>query len=240
MESDRHQQNDWLGFNRTYISEFVYGGIDGAITTFAVVAGSAGAKLDLRIILVLGFANLLADGFSMSVGNYFSTKAEHDNYEKHRQLEYWEIEHLPETETQEIRDIYRKKGFEGDLLEQVVAVITRNKEVWVDTMMKEELEMIPDGKTPMRTAIVTFVSFFLIGLIPLLAYVAAVIFSLPVDKLFWISSAATAFGLALIGLMKSVVTAQSRMQGVIETVALGGVAAFLAYWVGAGLERMLT
>jgi vacuolar iron transporter family protein len=61
-----------------YLREFVYGGIDGAVTTFAVVAGATGARFDTKVIVVLGFANLFADGFSMSVGSYLSTKSEHE------------------------------------------------------------------------------------------------------------------------------------------------------------------
>ncbi|MDP5172401.1 MAG: VIT1/CCC1 transporter family protein, partial [Bacteroidia bacterium] len=98
-----------------YLGEFVYGGIDGSVTTFAVVAGAAGADLSLGVILILGFANLIADGFSMSVGAYLSTKSERDNYEKHRKIEYAEVETIPEIEKEEVRDIYRAKGFEGEL-----------------------------------------------------------------------------------------------------------------------------
>ena len=126
----------WL-FNKAYITEFVYGGIDGAITTFAVVAGAAGANADLYWVLIFGFANLIADGFSMSVGSYFSVKAERDNFEKHQAIEYWEVENLREREVEEIREIYATKGFKGELLEKVVEVITSDKDVWVDAMMKE-------------------------------------------------------------------------------------------------------
>ena len=100
-----------------YLGEFVYGGIDGSVTTFAVVAGAAGATLDSAVVIILGFANLIADGFAMSVGSYLSTKSEKDNYKKHENIEYWEVEHLPEKEKEEIRDIYRAKGFEGEILE---------------------------------------------------------------------------------------------------------------------------
>ena len=102
-----------------YLGQFVYGGIDGCVTTFAVVSGAVGANLDSSIIIILGFANLLADGFSMSVGAYLSAKSERDNYDKHKRTEYYEIEHYPELERQEVRDAYRAKGFEGELLEQV-------------------------------------------------------------------------------------------------------------------------
>ena len=83
-ELDLHEASSRFGKYQKYLGEFVYGGIDGSVTTFAVVAGSAGAEFSTTIIIVLGFANLLADGFAMSVGNYLSTKAEHDNYDKHQ------------------------------------------------------------------------------------------------------------------------------------------------------------
>uniref|UniRef100_UPI00257F30CC VIT1/CCC1 transporter family protein n=1 Tax=Salegentibacter sp. UBA1130 TaxID=1947451 RepID=UPI00257F30CC len=152
-EKNLHSAGKKLFFNKEYIGEFVYGGIDGAITTFAVVAGAEGASLGISVVIILGLANLIADGFSMSVGNFFSTKAEKDNFDKHKKVEYWEIENLREKEVQEIREIYTAKGFKGELLEQVVKVITANKDVWVDTMMKEELEMVKGDKTtyPMKS-----------------------------------------------------------------------------------------
>ena len=150
----------------TYLGEFVYGGIDGCVTTFAVVAGSVGAGLESSVIIILGFANLLADGFAMSIGAYLSTKSEKDNYQKHKQVEYWEVENLPDAERQEIHEVYSAKGFKGELLEQVVDVITSNKEVWVDTMMKEELEMQEEDRSPIWIGTTTYISFITIGLIP--------------------------------------------------------------------------
>src|SRR5687767_11405864 len=117
---------------REYLGEFVYGGIDGCVTTFAVVAGASGANLAIEVILILGFANLLADGFAMSVGNFLSVRSEMDNYNKHKQVEYWEVDNLPDKERSEIREIYEAKGFSGTLLDQVVEVITADKDRWVD------------------------------------------------------------------------------------------------------------
>lgn len=221
----------WL-FDKGYIGEFVYGGIDGAITTFAVVAGAAGADAAIYWVLIFGFANLIADGFSMSVGNYFSVKADRDNYEKHKAVEYWEIENLREREVEEVREIYEAKGFKGELLEQVVEVITSNDDVWVDTMMKEELEMTKDDKTPIKTAFATFLSFNLIGIIPLLSYIIAALFELGEANLFLISCLATGIAMIIIGYLKSKVTETSWKKGILETLALGGLAAFLAYAVG--------
>lgn len=238
MEDKLHSKGSFLFFNKDYIAEFVYGGIDGAVTTFAVVAGATGANLNISIVIILGFANLIADGFSMSVGNFFSTKAERDAFDNHKAIEYWEVENLREKEIQEIREIYEKKGFKGELLEQVVAVIISDKDVWVDTMMKEELEMIKDPRTPIKTATMTFLSFLAIGLIPLLSYVYALMFPVNHDNLFFYSCILTGVGLTIVGSMKSVVTEKNKFVGIAETLVLGGLAAFLAYYVGAVLEKL--
>ena len=231
-EDELHTGQKIWWFKKEYLSEFVYGGIDGAITTFAVVSGAAGANAEIFYILLFGFANLIADGFSMSVGNFFAVKAERQQYEQHKAIEYWEVENLREKEVQEIREIYAKKGFEGELLEKVVEVITADKDIWVDTMMKEELEMTKDDKTPIKTAFATFVSFNLIGIIPLLAYIISVLADLPQDNLFIISCFATGLALMLIGFMKSKITEKPWISGIAETVALGGLAALLAYYAG--------
>ncbi|MEQ9301796.1 MAG: VIT1/CCC1 transporter family protein [Cyclobacteriaceae bacterium] len=224
-------------FNKEYIGEFVYGGIDGAITTFAVVAGAAGAKAGLEWVLIFGFANLIADGFSMSVGNYFSTKSERDNFEKHKAIEYWEVDNLREKEVEEIREIYEAKGFKGELLEQVVEVITSDKDVWVDTMMKEELEMTKDSRSPFSTALATFLSFNLVGLIPLMAYIMAVFTDIETSLLFPISCVGTAIAMALVGYLRGVVTEINPWKSIFQTLLLGGLAAFLAYYVGEVLAR---
>ena len=127
-----------------FFDDFIYGSIDGAVTTFAIVAGVMGAGLSPGIILILGFANLFADGFSMAVANFQASKARNEYIEMKRTQEEWEIDHLEEQEKDEIRDIYRKKGFKDELLEEVVGIITSRRKVWVDTMMKEELGLIED------------------------------------------------------------------------------------------------
>ena len=239
MEDLYHKRSTYFGFQKEYIAEFVYGGIDGTITTFAVVAGAAGAELALPIVLILGFANLIADGFAMSVGSYFSAKAEHESYEKHKAVEYWEIENLREKEVEEIREIYQNKGFTGDLLHQVVDVITSDDDVWVDTMMKEELELMKDERPPWKRGLVTFIAFNLIGFIPLMAYVLAGFTKANASDLFMVSSISTGAALALIGALKGFVTEQSRIKGIVETVLLGGVAATIAFFVGDILEKIL-
>ena len=171
QEDSLHSSSGWKAKWQDYIGEFVYGGIDGSVTTFAVVAGAAGASLDSSVIIILGFANLIADGFAMSVGSYLSNKSELEAFHKHQRIEYWEVDNLPEKEREEIRDIYAAKGFEGELLEKVVDVITADKDRWVDVMMKEELNMTKEEKSPFMMGFMTFISFVVVGLIPLIAYV---------------------------------------------------------------------
>jgi VIT1/CCC1 family predicted Fe2+/Mn2+ transporter len=223
---------------QTYLGEFVYGGIDGCVTTFAVVAGASGANLDSSVILILGFANLLADGFAMSVGAYLSTKSEKDVYEKHKETEYWEIENMPEVERQEIREIYAAKGFEGELLEQVVDTICADKDRWVDVMMKEELEMMPETKSPLMMGGMTYLSFLLIGLIPLVIYVWDFVVK-PVENIFMIASLLTMSGFIFIGWLKSYVTSTNRLRGIGETLLLGVLAAAVSYFVGDLLEQLV-
>ena len=238
-ENSLQQTNHLFKRFEKYLGEFVYGGIDGCVTTFAVVAGSVGAGLDSAVIIILGFANLLADGFAMSVGAYLSSKSNKDNYDKHRQIEIWEVENMPEAEREEIRDIYRAKGFSGDLLEQVVRVITSDKNRWVNEMMKDELEMIQEDKAPFYIGAVTYISFIFIGLIPLVIYVVDYLHPLD-SNLFLTSSILTALGFVIIGFFKAYVNQTKSWKGVLETLLLGGIAAIVAYFVGDLLESIIS
>ena len=115
-----------------HFEDFIYGAFDGSVTTFAVVAGAIGASLSPMVVVILGFANLFADGFSMAVGNYQAVRARSEYIQKERKREEWEIDNMEESEKQEIRDIYAKKGFTAELLDEIVKVITSRRKVWVD------------------------------------------------------------------------------------------------------------
>lgn len=121
-----------------HFDDFIYGSIDGAVTTFAIVAGVVGAGLSPGIILILGFANLFADGFAMAAANYQATKAKMEFIDMKQKQEEWEIDNMRDQEKEEIRTIYREKGFKGQLLEDIVRIITSRRKIWVDTMMREE------------------------------------------------------------------------------------------------------
>ncbi|MBS3127995.1 VIT1/CCC1 transporter family protein [Candidatus Woesearchaeota archaeon] len=161
MTNQKEEHNTQIGPS---LEDFVYGAIDGTVTTFAVVAGVAGANLAGGIALILGFANLLSDGFSMAASDFLSKRSKKQFMERERKREEHEVENMPGRERSEIREIYKKKGFKGKLLDQVVATIISNKKRWVDVMMREELNLVEDGRGAGKSAIVTFFSFLIIGL----------------------------------------------------------------------------
>lgn len=236
MEQSLHHQNNQFGKLQEYLAEFVYGGIDGAVTTFAVVAGGYGANLEPGILIILGFANLLADGFSMSVGAYLSAKSERDNFDKHEKIEYWEIENLPETEREEIEDIYKAKGFKGELLNDIVDHICSDKDLWVAEMMKDELGMMRDNKSPFKIGLATLISFILVGFIPLLVYLWDFFFPVNINIFLW-TSILTGIAFLIVGWLKGIVNQTSALRSILETVGLGLLAAIVAYYVGDILEQ---
>lgn len=173
---------------RLYLPEFVYGGIDGAVTTFAVVAGAVGASLSAAVVLILGFANLFADGFSMAVSNYLATKSQTELHRRHR--DYAEIKKL--------------------------------------------------GKHPLKTAFATFISFFLMGFIPLISFVAAALFPQFAAHQFLASFILTGIALATVGAVKGIIVKKHWLHAAFETLLIGGVAAILAYVVGSIAHNLVS
>mgnify|MGYP001948847223 CR=1 FL=1 len=155
----------------SYLRDWIYGGIDGAVTTFAIVAGSIGASLSARVILILGIANLIADGFSMAAANYSGTKAEHDDYNRLREMEERHIDREPDGETEEIRQIFRAKGYRGEELQQMTALITSRRAVWIETMLSEEHGVSNGLHDPLKSALATFFAFVVCGAVPLVPFI---------------------------------------------------------------------
>jgi len=215
-----------------YLGDFVYGALDGMVTTFAVVSGVEGAKLSSSVVLILGFANLFGDGISMALGNYLSTKSELDYIKKERERESWEVDNVPDGEREEIRQIFKKKGFEGKDLDRAVEVITSDKKRWVDTMMHEELGLNVEDKNPLKSALTTFGAFAIAGFLPLLAFVVAIIFPNIFSNTFFISAIITGVAMFSVGAMRSWVTGMKWYRSGIEMLFVGSIAASAAYLVG--------
>lgn len=213
----------------SYLADAVLGGIDGCVTTFAIVASAVGAGFPNGVALILGLANLAADGFSMAVSNYQATKSRADLIQMVRKQEESHIDLVPEGETEEIRQIFAKKGFSGDILEKIVGVITSNRTLWVDTMLKDEYGLQTDIPNSVMSAISTFLAFLFVGLLPLIPFIAN--YNNP-DVIFPISCGIAAMAFFGIGVVKGVILKQSILRAGINTLLVGGAAALLAYMVG--------
>lgn len=166
-----------MNYKEKYLPEFIYGGIDGIVTTFAIVAGVVGAGLNPGIILILGFSNVLADGFSMASSNFLASRAE------------------------------QRLG--GD-----------------------------SSKKPLKTASVTFISFVLLGIAPLIAFLFEMLFGWFQGQQFLVSCILTSAAFVVIGFIKGGITGQNRIRASFETLLVGGIAALVSYFVGAFLHNL--
>jgi len=218
--------------NHSYLRDFVYGGIDGAVTTFAVVSGVAGAGLSPGIVVVLGLANLVGDGFSMAASNFLGSRAELQLLQRTRRIEEEHIARYPEGEREEVRQILSAKGFAGDNLTDAVDTITADKDLWVDTMLREEYGLSIDRPAPLHAAAVTFFAFIVIGFLPLLSFLADLLIAGSVSDPFFWSTVLTAIGFFTVGAVKSRFVEDRWYYAGLETLSVGGIAAALAFAAG--------
>ena len=223
---------------QNFVRDFVYGAIDGCVTTFAVVAGAVGAELSSVVVVILGFCNLVADGFSMAVSNYLGTKSDLELRKRARGIEERHIDRVPAGEAREVREIFRQKGFEGELLDRVTEVIIRDRKLWVETMLREEWGLSGVTPSPMKSALVTFFSFVAVGLVPLLPFIVPGWLDQPQRVLFASSSILTALAFFGVGAMKSRHVSASWWRAGLETLLIGGGASALAYLVGVLLRPL--
>jgi VIT1/CCC1 family predicted Fe2+/Mn2+ transporter len=214
------------GPRHSYLRDFVYGGIDGAVTTFAVVSGVVGAQLSAGIILVMGGANLIADGFSMAASNYLGTRAEQEDFEHIEAIEHRHIDTDPEGEREEVRQIFADKGFQGEDLRRVVELITSNRKIWVRTMLTDEYGLPHQVRSPWIAASSTFIAFLVCGLVPLIPFIFRITNPFPVAA---VLTGAVFFA---IGSVKSIWSTSPWWRSGLATLAVGGIAAVLAYLVG--------
>ena len=216
--------------SQNYLRDWIYGGIDGSVTTFAVVSGVVGARFSPWVILVMGFANLFADGFSMAASNFLGTRAEHEDLKRIEAIEYRHVHLDPEGEREEVREIFRNKGFTGPDLDRLVDLITADRSRWVKTMLTEEYGLPLAVRSPWFAALTTFSAFLICGLVPLLPFLFRLNFSLQ------LSIALTGAVFFAIGSLKSRWSTASWWSSGLSTLAVGAFAAGLAYAVGSLLS----
>ena len=223
----------------SYIGPFVYGGLDGVVTTFAVVSGVAGAALSSGVLLVLGLANLFADGVSMAVGAYLSAKSEREYYEREHKTEAWEIAHFPEGEREELYQMHRADGYSDSDARTLVEIQTRRPETWATAMMVSEHGILPSETNPIARGLVTFLAFILAGAVPLIAYIAGLAVPGTGSFAFGTSIALSALTLFGLGAARVLVTERNALRSGLEMLGVGGLAAGVAYAVGFLLQGLV-
>ena len=226
------------------IKSVVLGGLDGIITTFAIVCAVEGSsELGSKVVILMGVANLVADAISMGLGDYLSEKAENDYVAKEQAREQWEMDNFIEGEISEMADIYVQKGFErADALE-ILNKMVLNRQFFLEHMMVEELGFMPvdPNSHPAKKGAVTFLSFLTFGSVPLIVYIT-LYDSMDTHTVFVVATGAVASTLFGLGCLKAKLI-QSKGWDIVksggETLGLGGIACGMSYLVGWGLEKIL-
>ncbi len=219
-----------------FLKQIVYGGNDGIVTTFAIVAGFAGAgaegagQIGTLAVLVFGLANLFADGVSMGLGEFLSGRSHRDLHAHKRNREIAALRADPEAGRQDLAEILKAKGLPDDEADTVAARLVRTPEFVADLKMAYTYHMAdPDSASPAVDGLWTFLSFILFGVIPLLPYLVPV----APDAALTFSVAATGTALVALGLLRWSATRERLMRCVAETVLVGGICAVVAFAVGA-------
>ena len=214
----------------------VLSGIDGCVTTFAVISGAVGAGFPASVAIILGFANLTADGFSMAISNYESIQAQRDFVAGLRAMEERHIDEVPQGEREEIRSIFSNKGFSDSTLEEIVNTISQDRHLWVETILAEEYGLQKHVPDPLRSALTRFISFILVGAMPLIPFLLP---SLEMKSRFIASLLIVGLVFFMIGMLKSLVFNRPALMSGISTLIKGGLAASLAYLTGYLLQQAL-
>ena len=227
------------------LKPIIFGGLDGILTSFAICAGAAGGHLSVETVLILGVSNIFADALSMGVGEFLSSKANNEWILSERRREEWELENYPDGEIQEMIEIYEQKGMSSTDADQVIRTMAKYKDLFVDVMMSQELELqVPEEDHVMESfkeGVVMFCSFAFFGALPLLGYVIIPAANPNLDEgsLFIAACVVTGAVLFFMGSVKSFFSTQHWFQAGMETLLLGGACATLAFTIGQYVQQFL-
>lgn len=232
-----------------FVKSMLFGGLDGIITTFAIIAASAGAGFSFEKILLLGISKILADATSMGVGDFISERAELDYHRSEMKREQHELIHKPNAERLEMIEIYMKKGMTEQHAGTVVDILMRNDQL-LDVMMVDELGIFPpdEDANPLKNGAVTFTSFVAFGSVPLWLY--AICYGADYGNVhtegthtreynivFGLAIMLTLMTLFLLGAVNAQITKQPRFKAGFLTMINGGAATGLSYLIGWALEQ---
>ncbi|CAM9428908.1 unnamed protein product [Sphacelaria rigidula] len=226
-----------------YLKAVVFGGLDGILTSFAIVAGAAGGQLSVGVVLVLGFSNIFADALSMGVGEYLSSKAHNEYVLAEKRREEWELKNHRDGEIREMVDIFEGRGMSREDADDVINKMAKYDDFFINLMMNEELGLqVPTGEEDtIKEGFVMFLSFASFGAMPLLGYVIVPLL-LPNPSptvLFAVACAVTGITLFTMGAIKSQFGTRSWYISGLEMFLLGGSCAVLAYEIGKAVDTLL-
>jgi vacuolar iron transporter family protein len=214
-----------------YLGDAVYGALDGTVTTFAIISGAVGAGLPQRYVIILGMANLFADGFSMAVGSYMSQKSHLQYLNKKRLAIEDKINHQKEVAIQELKNIYQDKGFDGFNLTQAINIISAQPRIWAQELLDSK-GLHQEVSRPLITSLVTFTAFVLVGSMPLIPL------TFFTNIYFWEILILVSVVLFMVGSLRSRLTSITWWRGGLEVMLAGITASFIAYAIGEFLNKL--
>ncbi|MDZ4785824.1 MAG: VIT1/CCC1 transporter family protein, partial [bacterium] len=222
-----HHQEEHLK-SSAFITDAVIGMADGLTVPFALAAGLSGAVNSNAIIITAGVAEIVAGSIAMGLGGYLAGKTEVEHYQSELKREYDEVERLPEKEKEEVREVFANYGISKESQDIIVEELAKDKDQWVNFMMKFELGLEePHANRARNSAATIGISYIVGGLIPLTAYFVT---EIPFDGLI-LSSILTTLCLFVFGYFKSKVTGQPPIAGAIKVTLIGVAAAGAAFLV---------
>ena len=248
MDLGSHLEEHHADQSAKYIKNIIFGGIDGIITTFSIIAACFGSGLEIKYIIAMGAANLVADAFSMGFGDYISSLFENKYIISERDKEAWEFDHNNEYETNEMIELYENEGLEKEDSKKIVEILTSNpkyKDFFIKSMVNMELGLeLPDEnykKEIKKEGMITFLSFIVFGFIPLFTYLVANWFKFEkYNHIFIFDCFVTLITIMLLGYFQAVITKQPKLIGCLSLTLNGLISTSIAFILGYGLERVIT
>lgn len=228
----RGGNNSWLSSHARYIRSIVFGGLDGIVTTFVIVAGVEGASLSIGVLLIIGIGSMLGDAISMGIGDYASSHAELEYYEVEKERQAWIFDNNPSEERHKIVHVYQSKGLTHEDACTVADILTKKKETAVELMMLAEHGAFEHAGTPATKGLYTFSSFLFFGFVPLVTYVISPFFDFTHDQMFASACLLTGVTLFALGAAKGTVIQRNWFYSGLEMLTIGGGASVVAYVIG--------
>jgi VIT1/CCC1 family predicted Fe2+/Mn2+ transporter len=214
------------------LRDIVIGMSDGLTVPFALAAGLSGAVNSTGVIIIAGIAEIAAGSIAMGLGGFLAGKTEQDHYNSELKREYWEVDNLPDKEEEEVRVFFESLGLSKEVQSKAVTELIKDKDRWVDFMMKYELNLDkPDPKRAKKSAFNIGVSYIVGGLVPLSPYFFV---SNPQQGLI-ISVVITLICLYVFGFFKSKLTGVNPVTGGFKMMLTGALAAGAAF----GIEKLI-